>query len=217
MRFLALLILLASPAAFAGSYGLPSEVVLQKAESLIPNFRPVSPGVFRGGNPLPSLEDKRGLDVLKEVGISLVIDLQGVDVDDSASGWLASQMEPGETPEAIAEEKHYLESQGIRFLNLPFSSHQTVTKQAAATIDQVVKLLGKANAKAKVFVHCQHGKDRTGLVIALHRLENRGYTVKEAYDEWVAAGHDILSWTVTGRLDDYFFEVAQEGGYDLGI
>jgi hypothetical protein len=144
-------------------------------------------------------------------------DLRGADAVGAALGWVMGQMQPGEAPENIAEERRYLAAMGMEFVNLPFKSHDRVNKSGAKIVQEAVRVLGEASAERPVFVHCEHGKDRTGLVVALHRLQNRGWTVKAAYDEWVALGHDIIAWTVTGRLDDYFFRVAEEGGYETGF
>ena len=213
MRYLSILFfaLAASSAsvAFAGPF--------EDAVDLIPNFVEVSPGVYRGGNPMRDIDDKAGLDALKALGVATVIDLQGADGDDSAIGWVFGQLQSGEAPENLAEEKRYLTAMGIEFVNLPFKSYDEVDERDAKIVQEAVRILGEASAERPVFVHCEHGKDRTGLVVALHRLQNRGWTVKAAYDEWVALGHDIIAWAVTGRLDKYFFRVAEEGGYETGL
>ena len=38
-------------------------------------------------------------------------------------------------------------------------------------------------ANQPVFIHCQHGADRTGVVIAVYRLSHDGWTSRRARDE----------------------------------
>lgn len=38
------------------------------------------------------------------------------------------------------------------------------------------------------FIHCQHGQDRTGLIVALHRVKSCGWTNKMAQDEMLVHG-----------------------------
>jgi tyrosine-protein phosphatase SIW14 len=48
-------------------------------------------------------------------------------------------------------------------------------------------------AKLPVYFHCQHGKDRTGLMAALYRIERQGWTPTKAMAEMRALGyHDIF-------------------------
>lgn len=209
MRYLSILFFAFSSTVFAGPF--------ERAEDLIPNFAQVSSGVYRGGNPMKEFGDHRAFDALRDLGVKNVINLQGADGDDSAIGWVFGQFQPGEAPEFIAEGKRYYGAHGIGFANLPFKSYDSVSKREAVLVQQAVRLLGDASDSSPVFIHCEHGRDRTGLVVALHRMQNSGWTVKAAYEEWVAMGHDIFSWPVTGRLDNYFFRVAEEGGYETGF
>jgi protein tyrosine/serine phosphatase len=211
MRYLSILFFafFSVSSAFAGPF--------ERAEDLIPNFVEVSPGLYRGGNPMRDIGDKRGLEALRALGVKVVIDLQGADGDDTAIGWVFGQFQPGEAPENIAEEKRYLNAAGIAFANLPFKSYNNVNKREAVHVQEAVRMLAEASPAQPVFIHCEHGRDRTGLVVALHRMQNQGWTVKASHDEWVALGHDIFSWPITGRLDNYFFRVAEEGGFEIGL
>lgn len=44
-------------------------------------------------------------------------------------------------------------------------------------------------AQQPVFVHCQHGSDRTGTMIAAYRIAVQGWTNEEALDEMVNGGY----------------------------
>ena len=43
-----------------------------------------------------------------------------------------------------------------------------------------------------VYVHCHHGADRTGAILAMYRIEREGYTPQQAYKE--ARKYGFKSW-----------------------
>jgi protein tyrosine/serine phosphatase len=49
-------------------------------------------------------------------------------------------------------------------------------------------------AKRPVFVHCAHGKDRTGTMCAVYRMEVDGWTPEKAFEEMQKFGfHDLYT------------------------
>ncbi len=54
--------------------------------------------------------------------------------------------------------------------------------------DQLVQALQVIAQKPPVLVHCRHGADRTGLIIALYRILYQNWTVEEAKDELINGG-----------------------------
>ncbi len=40
-----------------------------------------------------------------------------------------------------------------------------------------------------IYVHCQHGEDRTGLVVAAYRIRKQGWTPQQAYQEALRYGY----------------------------
>ncbi len=50
-------------------------------------------------------------------------------------------------------------------------------------IVQALAEIGIAEKRGPVLLHCQHGADRTGLVAALYRMINQGWTREAAIDE----------------------------------
>jgi protein tyrosine/serine phosphatase len=42
-------------------------------------------------------------------------------------------------------------------------------------------------------VHCWHGSDRTGCIIALYRILNQGWSKEQAIDEMVYGGYGFKS------------------------
>lgn len=114
------------------------------------NFGQVTPVLFRGGQPT-----SEGYRELKQMGIETVISFRH---------------EKGEN----TLERRAVEALGMRFVNLPW---HTWDKPADAEISQFFTLLA-ARPRAKVFIHCQQGRDRTGTMVALYRV---------AVDHWCPA------------------------------
>jgi protein tyrosine/serine phosphatase len=178
---------------------------ISQASQVIPNFRVVSPSVFRGGNPV--MNNQNGLAVLAAANVAIDIDLQGGDIQGlrHPSSWFTYFIDPGDRVYMRHKEKEVAEKNGIKFINLPLDSRFPVTCEEDEKINQVLDIMKKATPEKSVFVHCQHGKDRTGLVIALYQVLYQGKNQAEAYHEWESMGHTNISKILTGSLDDYFF------------
>ena len=56
--------------------------------------------------------------------------------------------------------------------------------------EDVIRFLKIATAPKKqpVFVHCQHGSDRTGTMVAIYRIAVQGWSKREAIDEMTKGG-----------------------------
>ena len=69
--------------------------------------------------------------------------------------------------------------------------------------DQVVEFLRLASDPAAwpVFVHCQHGADRTGVLVAMHRVIIEGWTTEQAVAEMTRAG--MRFHPIYGNLADF--------------
>jgi hypothetical protein len=76
---------------------------------------------------------------------------------------------------------------------------QIVTEPDFSYLGAAVEWLGP-----RTYVHCTHGKDRTGLVVALWRL-TRGWTIEDAEAEWKRYGGD--EWCLPG-LEKAWFDLA---------
>ena len=121
----------------------------------IDNFGRVDDRLFRGAQPPLS-----ALPGLRALGVNTVVRLNGEGAD-------------------VAAEKKQVESLGMRFVNLPWSG------TGLPTHEQVVAFLALLHddPDAKVFVHCRFGADRTGVFVALYRLEFNHWTVAQALAE----------------------------------
>ena len=49
-------------------------------------------------------------------------------------------------------------------------------------------LLILQNAELPIYIHCRHGRERTGLIVAAYRIRVEGWPVQAAYDEMVNMG-----------------------------
>jgi tyrosine-protein phosphatase SIW14 len=130
----------------------------------IDNFAEVAPGIFRGAQP-----DADGFRALKGLGIRTIVNLRGKHDDTPAAAPL-----------------------GLGVVEIPMSAKFTIEPP---TDDEVRAFLAAVldPAKRPVFVHCAGGKDRTGTMCALYRIEVDGWTPEKAYEEMVSFGwHDEL-------------------------
>ena len=159
----------AADAAETASAPAPTEAkvaVRAVVPSTIPilRFAEVSPGLYRGARPTAE-----GLQALADAGVRTVVDLEDDD-------------------EVVASEQAVVEGLGMTFVSKPMSGFWYPND---ATVNDVVALLGDASQRP-LFVHCQHGEDRTGLVVAIHRVFNEAWDPATAYDEMLAKGFHTL-------------------------
>lgn len=81
-------------------------------------------------------------------------------------------------------EKAAVESAGMRSIEVPIR----ITKKVDARRVRRVIALMTDRANQPVFVHCAQGKDRTGIVVAVYRMEVDGWTNAEAEAEMQVFG-----------------------------
>jgi protein tyrosine/serine phosphatase len=159
----------------------------------------VSQGIYRGGRLNPISKDAKSL---AKMHFKTIINLQGGDP------WFASVTEPGERPELIREEKMVSLLYGITALNFPLNSTDEITPSEKVSIRQVLQIMADPN-RQPVYVHCEHGVDRTGLVVALYRVLYEGQTPLQAHLEMEDMGHNWLHKIFTGAMDQYFFKATE--------
>lgn len=72
---------------------------------------------------------------------------------------------------------------------LSFELHQVEMEAGSVTPEQLIAALKVIkNTKQPLLVHCWHGSDRTGTVIAAYRIIFQGWTKAQAMDEMVNGG-----------------------------
>jgi len=159
--------------------GAPVEVGLDegaggKADAPLGNFHVVAPGIYRGARP-----DAAGLRRLAALGVKTIIDLDNdVDVVDGEA-------------RAAAGLGMKVEREPMSWLFAPED----------AQMQRILALLANSRQRP-LFVHCQYGEDRTGLVIGLYRVFRQGWKPTTAYQEMLRRGfHPTLV-----ALDHYYKE-----------
>ncbi len=127
----------------------------------LPNFHAVAPGIWRGAAPTEA-----GLARLKAMGVRTVIDLRI-------------------SPRLVRREGAEARALGFHWINLPMGADPPTPKQVATFLST----LGRAPGEP-VFVHCQHGADRTGCMVGIYRVTQQGWAFPRAYAEMRQDGFD---------------------------
>jgi tyrosine-protein phosphatase SIW14 len=137
----------------------------------LPNSACITPTLCRGAQP-----KREGYTELKKLGIEIVLDFRN------------------ENDEIQTEQSH-VESLGMRFVSLPWSSWHNPRR------DEVISFFSllRENLGKKIFVHCEFGSDRTGLMIALYRLVIDHWTPDQAVEEMRAFNYHALLYSHLAR------------------
>ncbi len=122
----------------------------------------VIPGIYRGPRP----DQEYDWAELKRLGIETILNLE----DDM---------------EAVERERVKAESLGMQFINLPMSE---IKRPLSLRLNKAVSIIWDKRLQP-IFVHCLHGQDRTGYVIAALRMVVHGWTFERAYQEAKDYGH----------------------------
>jgi tyrosine-protein phosphatase SIW14 len=142
----------------------------------LPNFHQVNENLYRGAQP-----QRGGVKKLSELGVKTVINLRG-----------ASDETRKEQAEA--------EALGMRYFNIPMSA------LGRPTDEQVERALAVIDARENwpVFVHCQRGADRTGVIIAAYRILRNQWTGEQAVAEAKRFGMATIQFRKKGYISDYY-------------
>jgi protein tyrosine/serine phosphatase len=117
------------------------------AQQGILNFGRVSERLYRGAQP-----DSSGLQSLKRLGVKMIVNLRM-----PGDGW--------------KEEAAEAEANGIVYTNFPM--HGT-GRPDSEQVKQILALFEKCSGP--VFIHCRHGCDRTGTIVACYRIQHDGWS-----------------------------------------
>jgi protein tyrosine phosphatase (PTP) superfamily phosphohydrolase (DUF442 family) len=128
----------------------------------IDNFGQINDHYYRGGQP-----DDQDFKDLAALGIRTVIDLQ----KDGSAG-----------------EQRLVESAGMNFYRIPMT---TTDRPSDAAVQQFLSLVNNP-ANQPVYVHCQGGRHRTGVMTAAYRMTQDGWTADQAYAEMKKYGFETL-------------------------
>ncbi|MDQ3321238.1 MAG: tyrosine-protein phosphatase [Acidobacteriota bacterium] len=148
----------------------------------LPNFAQVNANLYRGGQPTEA-----GVKELAKMGVKTIVDLRG------------------EEDIARAEEI-WAQKAGVRFVNVSLSNW---FEPKTADIEQILKEID-APENQPVFVHCRRGADRTGTVLAVHRIRHDDWTAKQAIAE--AKRYDFGWWQfwMKDYINDYYRDFVKQ-------
>lgn len=130
------------------------------ARQAIRNFDLVTPWFYRGGQP-----GKEGIHALQELGVKTVVSLR----------W---------SPKVVEAERAAVEQMGMRFVSIPLNYWNVPT---AKILDEFFDLIHDPSNRP-VFLHCLHGADRTGLMVAMYRITHENWDFGKAYNDMVQHG-----------------------------
>lgn len=131
------------------------------AQAEIHRFAKVSEGIYRGSEP----ETEADFAKLKKLGVRTILDLRTGRKEIDREAALGRKFE-------------------MKVRSIPISM---AAMPVDADIDHVLELLSDKHERP-MFVHCKLGRDRTGLVVALHRVLAEHWEVARARAEMVAFG-----------------------------
>lgn len=136
---------------------------------------PKDPGLllYRGG--LPSDDDLKSLVTL---GIKTDVNLLDPKSSDGP---------------VIAHEQVVCNQLGLKMINIPLPWGQQPPMAMVDTFLTAARASGVGNG---VYVHCTHGRDRTGTMVACYRIEYDGYTAQQALTEMESFGYNptVYPW-----------------------
>lgn len=142
---------------------IASPIVLVSKRDLS-NFHAVHPYLYRGGAP-----SYAGLDELKRLGVKTIVDLRT-------------------TPVTIAAEHQHVAKLGIQHTNIPMGNMSIPSlEQQRQVLAAIVEAEHDPN-RAPLFLHCAHGSDRTGFMVAAWRVQHDHWSVLEASAEMLSDG-----------------------------
>jgi tyrosine-protein phosphatase SIW14 len=138
----------------AFSVAIPAAAKAERAAGVaIDNFGRVNTGYFRGAQP-----QGNDYEDLAAFGIRTIIDL---------------------TKDGDLAEASIVEDLGMKFYRIPMTTRQTPSD---AEIARFLKIVGDP-ANPPVYVHCQGGRHRTGVMTAVYRMTNDGWNADRAFAE----------------------------------
>lgn len=140
------------------SQPLDGEAVLNRVS--VVNLDKVCTNFYRGGQP-----DYNALQQLKKAGVKVDICL-----DDESR--------------YVERESMAAKAAGLKFVNIPLNALRHPTRDDIA---EFIHVVGEKD-KEPVYVHCVHGRDRTGTMVAIYRIMHDGWTPDAAYAEMLQHG-----------------------------
>jgi protein tyrosine/serine phosphatase len=142
----------------------------------LPKFHGVDDNLYRGAQP-----KKGGLARLAQLGVRTVINLR-------TSG------------DRARKEEIEARALGLQYYNVPLPWYGRPTDEQVQQVLQIIT----APENQPVFVHCSHGVDRTGLIVAVYRITKHGWTSADAKAEAKRFGMHWWKFGLKDYIRDYY-------------
>lgn len=141
----------------------------------LPRFQQVSDRLYRSAQPRAG-----GMSRLRELGINTVINLRG-------------------TSKRTRAEEAEIRALGLNYYNI------ALPNWARPQDARVARILAIINApeSGNVLIHCKDGVDRTGMIVAIHRMTQQGWTSNNALAEAERYGMRRIQFWMRDYVDDY--------------
>jgi tyrosine-protein phosphatase SIW14 len=171
-----------------GLAGVKKDPIANVTKIQIDNFGKINANYYRGAQP-----DDRDYRDLAALGIHTVIDL---------------------TRDGRINESTLVQQAGMKFYRIPLTTSE---RPSDAAVVEFLKLVNDP-ANQPVYVHCQGGRHRTGVMTAVYRMTQDGWNADQAYQEMKRyrfegfPGHPILKRFVY----DYFSHMPRPVIADAG-
>jgi protein tyrosine/serine phosphatase len=158
-------LLAALPASFFPTPGLtqsqrPDTWAQPVALAGVPNLHQITPTLYRSAQPTA-----QGFQNLQSLGIKSVVSLRQT-VND--------------IPLAAGTQ--------LTLTRVPMKSRHVGEQRGAKVVQTMRDVYADLN-RGPTLIHCHHGADRTGLIAALYRILNQGWTRDAALEELIAGGY----------------------------
>lgn len=142
----------------------------------LPNFQKVNDHLYRGAQP-----ETGGMKKLAALGIKTIVNLRGED------------------ERARAEEKE-ARAAGLQYFSVAMPGLSRPQE------DQVTRVLALIDApeNGPVFIHCKHGADRTGTIVAIYRITRDNWTAERALAEARQYGMSWVQFGMKSYISDYY-------------
>ena len=142
----------------------------------LPNFHRVNARLYRGAQPREG-----GIRRLRELGVDTIINLRKAD-----------KRTERERAEALAA--------GMKYYNIPLPGRD---RPKGADVDEILRLI-RDPSNGVVFVHCMHGRDRTGTVIACYRIAEENWTSAQAKKEAKHYGMSLFQFRMKRYIRGFY-------------
>jgi protein tyrosine/serine phosphatase len=142
------------PAAGQSRSSEARSIVVDPSRIRIDNFGRINSNYYRGAQP-----NGHDYSDLAALGVKTLIDLTGDD--------------------AQANEEAMVATAGMTYVHIPMTTHQSPTPE---TLTHFLKIVNDPG-RQPIYVHCVGGRHRTGVMTAVYRMSQDGWTADQAFAE----------------------------------